>query len=54
MTSDQNIHLFDLKDSKIIRVRQIAGYNEEILDMVLTGDDNHLAVITNTEQVLLN
>ncbi|KAJ3321463.1 U3 small nucleolar RNA-associated protein 13 [Boothiomyces sp. JEL0866] len=51
VTSDQNIHLFDLAAQRIKRVRQIAGYNEEILDMVLTGDNNHLAVITNTEQI---
>ncbi|KAJ3274999.1 Transducin (beta)-like 3 [Terramyces sp. JEL0728] len=52
-TSDQNIHLFDISGPRIKRVRQIAGYNEEILDMVLTGNDSHLAVITNTEQIRL-
>ncbi len=34
-------------------IKQIAGYNEEILDLCLLGTDSHLVVITNTEQIRL-
>ena len=49
-TGDQNIWFFDLKEN-ITRYKQIAGYNEEVLDLCLMADNSHLAVITNTEQI---
>ncbi|KAJ3300782.1 Transducin (beta)-like 3 [Borealophlyctis nickersoniae] len=51
LTSDQNILFYDLSKG-LRRTRQIAGYNQEVLDLTLLGEnDSHLAVITNTEQV---
>ncbi|TPX70250.1 hypothetical protein SpCBS45565_g01894 [Spizellomyces sp. 'palustris'] len=51
ITSDQNILFYDLT-SGLKRTRQIAGYNEEVLDLKFMGpEDTHLAVVTNTEQV---
>jgi U3 small nucleolar RNA-associated protein 13 len=56
VTGDQNIQLYNLDGINLLKYsRQIAGYNEEILDMELVGTqkDSHLAVITNTEQIRL-
>ncbi|KAI9103198.1 WD40-repeat-containing domain protein [Phlyctochytrium arcticum] len=51
ITSDQNILFYDLS-SGLEQKKQIAGYNQEILDLRFAGpEDKHLAVITNTEQV---
>nr|KAJ3414557.1 Transducin (beta)-like 3 [Polyrhizophydium stewartii] len=50
VTSDQNL-LFYSADT-LERSRQIAGYNEEVLDICFVDkDDRHLAVVTNTEQI---
>ncbi|KAI8895545.1 WD40-repeat-containing domain protein [Globomyces pollinis-pini] len=52
VTSDQNLQFYKIEDNEIVRVKQIAGYNEEILDLCTLGEnDSHLAVITNTEQL---
>ncbi|KAJ3163633.1 Transducin (beta)-like 3 [Geranomyces michiganensis] len=51
ITSDQNLLFHDLATG-LKRTRQIAGYNQEVLDLALLGaDDSHLVVVTNTEQV---
>lgn len=50
VTGDQNL-LFYALDENITRYKQIAGYNEEILDLEFVGDDNHVAVVSNTEQL---
>ncbi|KAJ8330858.1 U3 small nucleolar RNA-associated protein 13 [Batrachochytrium dendrobatidis] len=50
VTSDQNILFYDVNSLK--RTRQIAGYNEEVLDICFVGEtESHLAVVTNTEQI---
>ncbi|KAJ1330692.1 hypothetical protein BSLG_009144 [Batrachochytrium salamandrivorans] len=50
LTSDQNLLFYSA--STLCRTRQIAGYNEEVLDICFIGEtDTHLAVITNTEQI---
>jgi U3 small nucleolar RNA-associated protein 13 len=51
VTSDQNLLFYSLENS-LKRTRQIAGYNEEVLDTLFVGkDDGKLAVVTNTEQI---
>ncbi|RKO89298.1 beta-like 3, isoform CRA_b [Blyttiomyces helicus] len=51
LTSDQNILFYNLADG-LKRTRQIAGYNEEVLDLTLLGqEESHLAVVTNTDQL---
>lgn len=51
VTSDYNILFYDVLD-ELKRVRQIAGQNEQILDLTFVGgDESHVAVITNTEQL---
>ncbi|KAI8922975.1 WD40-repeat-containing domain protein [Entophlyctis helioformis] len=60
VTSDQNL-LFYAESSQeesseeapgLTRVKQIAGYNEEVLDISFVGEEErHLAVVTNTEQI---
>ncbi|KAI9473051.1 WD40-repeat-containing domain protein [Coemansia mojavensis] len=50
-TNDQNL-LFYSADEQLKRVRQIVGYNEEVIDMAFIGQEQkHLAVATNTEQL---
>jgi U3 small nucleolar RNA-associated protein 13 len=51
ITSDQNIIFFDVeKDLK--RVKQIVGYNDEIIDVAYIGEEeSHLAVAANSEQI---
>ncbi|KAJ2161488.1 U3 small nucleolar RNA-associated protein [Coemansia sp. RSA 552] len=50
-TNDQNL-LFYSATGRLDRVRQIVGYNEEIIDMAFVGrDQKFLAVATNTEQL---
>jgi U3 small nucleolar RNA-associated protein 13 len=52
ITGDQNIQFYDLKNLDGFKMtKQIAGYNEEVLDLALLGNDSHLAVITNTNQI---
>ncbi|KAJ2777307.1 U3 small nucleolar RNA-associated protein [Coemansia interrupta] len=51
ITNDQNL-LFYQTTKKLERVRQIVGYNEEVIDMAYVGEDQkYLAVATNTEQL---
>ncbi|KAJ2802879.1 U3 small nucleolar RNA-associated protein 13, partial [Coemansia guatemalensis] len=51
VTNDQNLLFYDATD-RLERVRQIVGYNEEIIDMAYVGHAHtHLAVATNTEQL---
>ncbi|KAJ2334683.1 U3 small nucleolar RNA-associated protein, partial [Coemansia sp. RSA 2681] len=51
ITNDQNL-LFYQTTKRLERVRQIVGYNEEIIDMAYVGRDQaHLVVATNTEQL---
>ncbi|KAK9764386.1 U3 small nucleolar RNA-associated protein 13, variant 2 [Basidiobolus ranarum] len=51
VTNDQNILVYDIP-SGLKRVRQIVGYNEEVIDLAYLGDDeSHLAVATNSEQI---
>ncbi|KAJ2356963.1 U3 small nucleolar RNA-associated protein [Coemansia sp. RSA 2618] len=51
VTNDQNL-LFYGATGQLKRVRQIVGYNEEIIDMAYIGQEHkHLAVATNTEQL---
>lgn len=51
VTSDQNILIYQLTDG-VRRVRQLVGYNDEIIDLAYLGEqESHLAVITNSEQV---
>ncbi|ORX94019.1 WD40 repeat-like protein [Basidiobolus meristosporus CBS 931.73] len=51
VTNDQNILIYDLP-SGLKRVRQIVGYNEEVIDLAYLGEDeSHLAVATNSEQI---
>ncbi|KAJ2000072.1 U3 small nucleolar RNA-associated protein, partial [Coemansia thaxteri] len=51
ITNDQNL-LFYSTTNKLDRVRQIVGYNEEIIDMAYVGhEQSHLVVATNTEQL---
>ncbi|KAJ3186655.1 Transducin (beta)-like 3 [Gaertneriomyces sp. JEL0708] len=52
VTSDQNIIFHTLSDKHLIRTRQIAGYNQEVLDVTFVGpNEKHLAVVSNTEQL---
>ncbi len=53
-TSDQNILFYQAKNGQLVREKMIAGYNEEILDLALIGEDSHLAVISNSEQVYIS
>ncbi|KAJ1955307.1 U3 small nucleolar RNA-associated protein [Linderina pennispora] len=51
VTNDQNLLFYDACD-KLVRARQIVGYNEEIIDLAYVGSaQTHLAVATNTEQL---
>ncbi|KAJ1989664.1 U3 small nucleolar RNA-associated protein [Coemansia spiralis] len=51
ITNDQNL-LFYSATNQLERIRQIVGYNEEIIDMAyLSGTQEYLAVATNTEQL---
>ncbi|KAJ2249516.1 U3 small nucleolar RNA-associated protein, partial [Coemansia sp. RSA 454] len=51
VTNDQNL-LFYSVEAQLKRVRQIVGYNEEIIDLAYIGNEHkHLAVATNTEQL---
>ncbi|RKP08927.1 quinon protein alcohol dehydrogenase-like superfamily [Thamnocephalis sphaerospora] len=50
ITNDQNILIYQLTEG-VKRVRQLVGYNDEIIDLAYLGEDEtHLAVITNSEQ----
>lgn len=50
--SDQNIMFYGL-NLELPRTRQIAGYNEDVLDALFVGpDESRVAVVTNTDQVL--
>ncbi|KAI9594590.1 WD40-repeat-containing domain protein [Syncephalis fuscata] len=51
ITSDQNILIYQLADC-IRPIRQLVGYNDEIIDLAYLGEDeSYLAVITNSEQI---
>lgn len=51
VTNDQNILIYSIADS-LRRIKQIVGYNDEIVDVRFIGeDDHHLAVATNSEQI---
>lgn len=51
ITNDQNILLYSISES-LRRVKQIVGYNDEIVDVRFIGEnDDHLAVATNSEQI---
>ncbi|KAJ1677789.1 U3 small nucleolar RNA-associated protein, partial [Spiromyces aspiralis] len=53
VTSDQNILFYDVT-RQLTKVRQIAGYNEEITDLRYIGPGNrHLIVATNAEYLKL-
>ncbi|CAG8694343.1 5306_t:CDS:2, partial [Dentiscutata erythropus] len=53
ITSDQNILFYQI-NSGLKRVKQIVGYNDEIIDLSYVGkDETHLAIATNTEQINL-
>lgn len=51
VTADQNIIFYSLQ-SDLKRTRQVIGYNDEIIDMAFIGPKHdHLAVVTNSEQI---
>lgn len=51
VTSDQNLLFYHLGES-IVRTRQIAGYNEEVMDVCFVGQGaQQLAVVSNSEQL---
>ncbi|KAF9977221.1 U3 small nucleolar RNA-associated protein 13, partial [Modicella reniformis] len=51
ITSDQNILFCDI-EKNLKRVKQIVGYNDEIIDVAYIGEEeNHLAVAANSEQI---
>ncbi|KAF9586347.1 U3 small nucleolar RNA-associated protein 13 [Lunasporangiospora selenospora] len=50
VTSDQNILFFDIERG-LKRVKQVVGYNDEIIDVAYIGDETHLAVAANSEQI---
>jgi len=51
ITSDQNIIFFDISNN-LKRVKQIVGYNDEIIDVAYIGEEEtHLAVAANSEQI---
>ncbi|CAG8448620.1 3935_t:CDS:10 [Scutellospora calospora] len=53
ITSDQNILFYHI-NSGLRRVKQIIGYNDEIIDLAYVGKgETHLAIATNTEQINL-
>lgn len=53
ITSNQNILFYQIT-SGLKRVKQIVGYNEEVIDLTYVGkDETHLAIATNTEQINL-
>ncbi|KAF8930369.1 hypothetical protein EDD21DRAFT_170033 [Dissophora ornata] len=51
ITSDQNILFFNIEND-LKRVKQIVGYNDEIIDVAYIGEEEtHLAVAANSEQI---
>ncbi|CAG8602427.1 5535_t:CDS:2 [Racocetra fulgida] len=53
ITSNQNILFYQIT-SGLKRVKQIVGYNEEVIDLAYVGkDETHIAIATNTEQINL-
>ncbi|KAF9110873.1 U3 small nucleolar RNA-associated protein 13 [Mortierella sp. AM989] len=51
ITSDQNILFFNIENN-LKRVKQIVGYNDEIVDVAYIGEEEqHLAVAANSEQI---
>ncbi|KAI8072212.1 WD40-repeat-containing domain protein [Gilbertella persicaria] len=51
VTNDQNILMYSL-ENKLERVKQIVGYNDEVVDVVYLGEnDTHLAAATNSAQL---
>ena len=53
VTSDHNMLFHSLsEENKIISTRQIAGYNDEILDSIFVGDnDEQIAIVSNTDHL---
>lgn len=51
ITNDQNILMYSL-EHKLERVKQIVGYNDEVVDVAYLGEnDSHLAAATNSAQL---
>ncbi|KAI8394307.1 WD40-repeat-containing domain protein [Radiomyces spectabilis] len=51
VTNDQNILIYSIQN-QMRRVKQIVGYNDEIVDLVYVGaNETHLAAATNSEQL---
>ncbi|KAI7907602.1 WD40-repeat-containing domain protein [Cokeromyces recurvatus] len=51
VTNDQNILMYSL-EQKLKRVKQIVGYNDEVVDVAYVGEDEtHLAAATNSAQL---
>ncbi|KAG0326945.1 U3 small nucleolar RNA-associated protein 13 [Dissophora globulifera] len=51
ITSDQNVLFFNIEQN-MKRVKQIVGYNDEIIDVAYIGEEeSHLAVAANSEQI---
>ncbi|RHZ70856.1 hypothetical protein Glove_265g18 [Diversispora epigaea] len=53
ITNDLNILFYQISTG-LLRIKQIVGYNDEIIDLVYIGpNESHLAIATNTEQIRL-
>ncbi|GAA5808876.1 hypothetical protein MFLAVUS_002275 [Mucor flavus] len=51
VTNDQNILMYSL-EQKLERVKQIVGYNDEVVDIAYLGEhETHLAAATNSAQL---
>ncbi|KAI8065236.1 WD40-repeat-containing domain protein [Gongronella butleri] len=51
ITNDQNILFYSVAD-ELKRVKQVVGYNDEVVSVVYLGqDETHLAAATNSEQL---
>ncbi|KAI8354162.1 WD40-repeat-containing domain protein [Blakeslea trispora] len=51
ITNDQNILMYSL-EHKLERIKQIVGYNDEVVDIAYLGEnDTHLAAATNSAQL---
>lgn len=51
ITNDQNILMYSL-EHKLERIKQIVGYNDEVVDVVYLGEkETHLAAATNSAQL---
>jgi U3 small nucleolar RNA-associated protein 13 len=51
ITNDQNILFYSIPQ-QLKRIKQVVGYNDEIVDIVYLGEnETHLAAATNSEQL---